>query len=388
MMSLQLRSATEIRWYCPKFEKSRLHVLVSFLPTIPNIRLLSLFGEEITEAQQAIIFGLPTLRTLVLDYCRFHPSTKPLPLSNVTALRLADNDIQTTRRLLTIVAPTLETLTFDFFEATFGQDLQGELTKLHKLTTLKLVAYTHGVKPTMLETFKKCTSITTICILPFHDHALLSLHHSDLPTLCSVTCDHQLAMTLIPKRPVKTYVQVLSRSLEEPSMLPDALSQTTAGITSLKLHLLNSFYSLLPSLAPSLQHLEQLTLMSVMRPLVWYAARSPDQLSGQDLHNPPGAPAVILPKLKRVEIWVNYSKLIDIEFPPERLLKECFIPACPALEVFECLGAHDLYKYHFGLLPKPKEAWKVRRLPDGSWERQGPPPIPTHIHANKLYAAP
>ena len=386
MNRLQLRSATEIHWYYTK--KSRLHVLVSVLPTIPNIRLLSLFDDEITEVQQAIIFGLPTLRTLELSYCRFHPSTKPLPLSNVTALRLADNDIQTTRRLLTIVAPTLETLEFRYIEDTFGQHLQGELTKLHKLTTLKLVAHIFGVKPAMLETFKKCTSITTICILPFHDHALLSLHHSDLPALRSVTCDDQLAMTLIPKRPVKTYVQVLSRSLEEPSMLPDALSQTRARITSLKLHLPNSFYSLLPSLAPSLQHLEQLTLMSVMRPLVWYAARWPDQLSGQDLHNPSGAPAVVLPKLKRVEIWVDHSNLIGMEFTPERLLKECFIPACPALEVFECLGARGLHNFHFGLLPEPKEAWKVRRLPDGSWERQGPPPIPTHIHANKLYAAP
>ena len=387
---LHLRSATEVHWSGLQHnaaEERRLHIVLSALPTIPNIRLLSLYDAEINEAQQAIILGLSTLRTLVVHSCQFHPSTKPLPLSRITTLRMAYTDMQTTRCLLTMSASTVETLEFGYFDGTFGQDLQGELIKLRKFSTLTLKDDLKGVKPAMLKTFGQFTSITTICILFLHDLALLSLHHSDLPALRSVTCCHRLAMRLIPQRPVTTYVEVLSSSFAGPSMLHNALSQTSAQITSLKLHLPKPLYSLLPSLAPSLQHLEQLTLMAFGAPMVWFAARSPDHLLGQEFHNPPGAATVILPKLKWVAIWVEDYTLMDIEFPPERLLKEFLIPTCPALELFECLGAFVLSYFHFGRLPEPKEAWKARRLSDGSWERQVPPPIHIHIPTNESYAA-
>ena len=388
---LHLRSATQVFWRGLKQnwdEKWRLHAIVSVLPTIPNLRLLSLQNADINEAQQAIIFGLLSLRTLVVRSCRFHPSANPLPLSNVTTLKLAHNDLQTARHLLKIFAATVETLEVGYFDGTIGQVLQGGSIELRKLSTFTVKCQQPRTRSAILDTLRRCPSITTICVLLHDNLAGMSLHHSDLPALRSVTCNHQLAMRLIPKRPVTTYIEVVSSKDARPWALLHALSQTSAQITSLNLLVPDKFYSLLHALAPSLQHLEQLTLTSAYAPMLWLGARPPDHLSEQELHNPPGASAVILPKLKRVAIWVDYYLLIRTEYPPERLLKECFVPACPVLEVFECLGVLHCARFQFGWLPEAKKAWKARRLPDESWEQQGPPPIPTHVPAKKLYAVP
>ena len=85
----------------------------------------------------------------------------------------------------------------------------------------------------------------------------------------------------------------------------------------------------------------------------------------------------------------NLGRLRYYKFrlPPEWLLKDCFIPLSPALEVFECLHlAVFIPSCGFDRLLEPKRAWKVRRLLNGSWERQGPPPIP--IPAKTTRAAP
>ena len=389
---LHLRSATEVHWRGLEqnwAEKWRLNAVLSVLPTIPNIQVLSLHNAPINKAQQAIIFGLLTLRTLVVHFCRFHPSTKPLPLSHVTVLKLTHTDLQTTRRLLTIFASTIETLEIGLFDGTIDSVMQGGLIKLPKLSKLTIKNHLYGARSAILDTLKQWTSITTICVLLHHDLAAMSLHDSDLPALRSVTCDHRLAKRLIPKRPVTTYVEVLSSREESPWMLLNALSQTRAQITSLKLLVPENFYSFLPALAPFLQDLEQLTLVtSACAPWLWLGARSPDHLSGQEFHNPPAAAAVTLPKLKWVAIWVEYYHFIHTEYPPERLLKECFVPACPTLEVFEYLGVLSCSGFQFSRLLEPKKTWRARRLPDGSWERQGPPPIPTHIPVTKLYATP
>ena len=388
---LHLRSATQVLWRGLKqnwAEKWRLHTILSVLPTIPNIQLLSLQNADINEAQQVIIFGLLSLRTLVVRSCRFHLLASPLPLSHVTALKLAHNDLQTTRHLLTIFAATVETLEVDYFDRTIGQVLQGGFIELPKLSTFAIKYQVSRTRSAILDTLKRCTSITTICILLHDNLAVMSLHHSDLPALRSVTCDHRLAMRLIPKRPVTTYVEVVSSKEERSWMLRNALSQTSAQITSLKLLVPDKFYSILPSLASSLQYLEQLTLTSAYTDMLLLGARPPNHLSEQELHNSPGAPAVILPKLKWVAIWVDYYLFIHTEYPPDRLLKECFIPVCPALEMFECLGVLHCPRFQFGWLPEAKKAWKARRLPDGSWEQQGPPPIPTYVPTKKLYTVP
>ena len=372
-----LRSATEVHWRGLKrnwVEKRRLHVVLSVLPIIPNIRLLSLYRADINEAQQAVIFGLSTLRTLEVEGCRFHSSTMAPPFSHVTALKLTVMDVHTTRRLITIFASTLETLSIGYFCGRIDYILQTELIELPKLTTFTMSYDGFGTSQLTFDAFRRYTSITTLHIFFYDKHFDISVHRSDLPALRSLTCYHHLAISLIPERPVTTYVEVLFAGRKRFWTLLHALSMTQAGITNLKLFVPDTFCSLLPSLATYLQHLEQLTLRFCNH-VPSLETPSPSHLSEQLLHNPP----VVLPKLRRVTILVDYDKF---HLPPESLLKECFIPLCPALEVFECLYCSfmsPIFWLEFDQLPGPKGAWEVRRLPDGSWERQGPPPIPIPI---------
>jgi hypothetical protein len=386
---LHIRSATEVHWSGVKrtwAEKKRLHRVISVLPIIPNIQLLSLRDADINEAQQAIIFGLPTLRTLAVYSCRFHPSKNPIPYAHLIALKLINISMQTIRHFLTILATTVEDLVVDVFGAgVVSRVLQGGLIALPKLSTFTMQGPDSTATQLILDTFKGYKSITTLHILLCHSLPDMSFHHSVLPALRSLSCDRRLAVNLIPGRPVKTYVEVFSYWSEDPWRLLD-LSISRAGIINLKLFAPKNFCfcSLLLSLATSLQHLEQLTLRLYSPTKL---ARSPDHLSPQALHNPPRAAAVLLPKLKWVTIRMDDNR--STPFPPERPLNECFDPLCPVLEEFECLYfTLSFLRFDLHWQPEPKRAWKVRRLPDGSWERRGPPPIPILTPARAMHAEP
>jgi len=303
-----LRSATEVHWSGLKYnwaEVRRRHAVLSVLPTIPNIQLLSLYDADINFAQQAIIFGLSTLRTLVVHSCRLHPSTNPLPLSHVTTLRITNTDMQTTRHLLTILATTVETLEVGYPDHTIAPILQGGLIELSKLSAISLTRLPYGARLAISSTFKRYTSITTICILLHLDLLEMSLDDSHLPALRSLTCDHQLAMSLIPNRPVTAYVEV--GSYREAGLLDllNTLSKTSARITRLTIFIFDSLHSLLPSLATTLQSLEELTLRPYTR-MSWLGYHPPDLFSTLPLHNPYGTVAMILPILQRVVIWVTH----------------------------------------------------------------------------------
>ena len=380
---LRLRSATEVYWWGLKgnwSEKRRLHTILSVLPIIPNIQLLSLDYAIINEAQQAIIFGLSTLRTLVVQSCQFHHSTKTLPFSHVNTLKLLRNDMQTTRRLITISASTLETLEVHYSYGT-GSILEGGWIKLPKLSTFIMKKHEYETSGVIWDTFKRYTSITSLCIRFHHNLMEISPHHSDFPALRSLTCDAHLAMTLIPRRSVTTYVEAFFLNGERLWALFNALSE--ARITKLTLFVPDDFSSLLPSLGTSLQHVEQLTLKFCAHE--YSKGRSGYHLLGQPLHDPPGEVAMVLPRLKWVTISIDDQKFT--RYPPESLLEEGFVPVCPALEVFEYL----CFSYCDHGFDEPTRVWKVRRLPDGSWERQGPPPTPTPtaipIPAKTLHAA-
>jgi len=356
--------------------------VLSVLPIIPNIRLLSLHDANVNEAQQAIIFGLSTLRTLRVYLCCFHSSTNTIPDSHVTSLKLFCNDTQTTRHLLAILATTVEELEIDGSAVELVQ--QGGLTHLPKLSNFTNHHSDLTSSPAILNAFKQYTSITTLNILSRCKYPDMSLHHSDLPALRSLTCRHRLAVGLIPERPVTTYVEVYYMWGGGPRGLLDTLSKTRAGITDLKLCVPDNFCSRLLSLLTSLRHLEQLTLKLYS---LNKGSRLPDYLSGQPVHNPPRAEAMVLPKLKRVTICVGHNQ--NTSFSREWLLNECFDPVCLALEEFEYLYlAVSGHNFQFYRLPEPTRAWKMRRLPDGSWERQGPPPIPIPTPARTLHVAP
>jgi len=382
---LHLRSATEVHWSASKRDSVKslqLHAVLSVLPIIPNIQLLSLHNADINEAQQAIIFGLSTLRTLAVYFCSFHSSTNPIPDSHVTSLKLFRNDTQTTRHLLTILATTVEELEVD--GSAVGLVQQGGLIHLPKLSTFTSNRPDPTSSRAFLNAFKQYTSITTLHILFRIRRSDMSLHHSDFPALRSLTCRHRLAVGLIPERPVTTYVEVYYGWEGGPWGLLDTLSETRAGITNLKLCVPDNFCSHLLSSLTSLQHLEQLTL-KLHSPN--QGVPLPDYLSGQPVHNLPGAEAIVLSKLKRVTICVEDNQ--NTSFSPEWLLNECFDPVCPALEEFEYLYlAVSSSYFQFYRLSEPTRAWKMRRLPDGSWERQGPPPIPIPTPARTLHVAP
>jgi len=382
---LHLRSATEVHWRASKrdsVENLQLHAVPSVLLIIPNIRLLSLHNANINEAQQAIIFGLSTLRTLAAYFCSFHSSTNPIPDSHVTSLKLFRNDTQTTRYLLAILATTVDELVVDGSAIRLVQ--QSGLPHLPKLSTFTINHADPTSSGAILSAFKRYTSITTLTILFHLKRSDMSLHHSDFPALRSLTCCHQLAVGLIPERPVTTYVEVYYDWEGGPWELLDTLSKTRAGITNLKLCIPDNFCSRLLSLLTSLRHLEQLTL-KLYSPNKWVPL--PDYLSGQPVHNPPRAEAMVLLKLKRVTICVEDNQ--NTSYSREWLLEECFDPVCLALEEFEYLYlAVSSYNFQFYRLPEPTRAWMMRRLPDGSWERQGPPPIPIPTPAKTLHAAP
>ena len=162
-------------------------------------------------------------------------------------------------------------------------------------------------------------------------------------------------MIIIPKWPVTTYVEIGFYRISGQLDLLNTLSKSRAHITRLTLFIPYATRSLLPSLATYLQHLEQLTLRSnaVM----------------------PWSPQVgmILPKLKWVTVWI-ISRDWTSRF---EWLLEYIIPTCPVLEVLECLGTATNYDLYEDPPPKPALEWRVWRLPDGSWEHPGPPPIPT-----------
>jgi len=380
---LHLRSATEVHWSASKRDSVvdlQLHAVLSVLPIIPNIQLLSLHNADINEAQQAIIFGLSTLRTLAVYFCSFHSSTNPMPDSHVTSLKLLRNDTQTTRHLLAILAATVEELEVD--GSAVGLVRQGGLIHLPKLSTFTSNHPDPTSSRAILNAFKRYTSITTLNILFRLRRLDMSLHHSDFPALRSLTCRHRLAVGLIPERPVTSYVEVYYGE-GGPWELLDTLSKTRAGITNLKLCIPDNFCSRLLSLLTSLRHLEQLTL-KLYSPNK--GVRLPDYLSGQPVHNLPGAEAMVLPKLKRVTIYVDDNQYTS--FSPEWLLNECFGPVCLALEEFEYLYlAVSSSSFQFYRFPEPTRAWMMRRLPDGSWERQGPPPIPIPTPARTLHVA-
>ena len=380
---LYLRSATEVHWrgrYRDRAEKRRFQAILSVLLTTPNIRLLSLYGSVINEAQQAIIFGISTLRTLEVESCVFDPSTKPLPLSHVNALKCVDIDLQTIRRLLTLLATTVESLDVLYGYGTSGSILQDRLIGLPKLSSFTMKDQRGAAGLAILNTFNQYKSITTICITFGHNPPKVSFHHSDFPSLRNVTCNQDFAVSLIPQRPVTTYVETRSTGERGRKRLFDSLSKTRAKITNLQLLVPFEFYSLLPSLATSLQHLEQLTIRRREHDTDWLERYA---LNGQRPFNTPGAVAT-LSKLKRITCWVD--KYMSTDFLLNEVVKNWAIPVCPALEVFECLFFPYSTYFEADWLPEPTRAWKVRRLPDGSWERQGPPPIPTPIPAKKLGA--
>ena len=375
---LPLRSATEVHWSWRKHdsvETRRLHAVLSILPTLPYIRLLSLYHADINHAQQAIIFGLSTLRTLVVHTCRFHPPKKRLPISGVTDLRLTNTDMQTTRRLLTILATTVESLELIYYGDPIVSTLQDGLIELPKISSFAMVCHHQAHGLAIWDTFNQYKSITTIYI-PFHHYLPeVSFHHSVLPALRHVTCSQNLAVTLIPQRPVTTYVEARSRPEGGRGRLLNSLSKARAKITNLKISVSDHLYSLLLSLATSLLDLEQLSLSCYRNGVVWLGASPPDHLLW---YNPPGAAPVILPKLKWVTILLGDDQFKPPYMSSEWLRNKYFIPVCPALEVFECLCVpfYNL-ECNFVLPPEPDRAWMTRRLPDGSWERQGPPPIPS-----------
>jgi hypothetical protein len=230
---LHLQSPTKAHWsglVRDSVENLRLHAIFSVLPIIPNIRVLSLHHAEINEAQQANIFGLSTLRTLMVNFCWFHPSTNPIPYSDVTALKLARNDLQTTHYLLKISATTVEALEVDI--PTTRRIQPSELIELPKLSTLTINDLSLIPCHTILGTLRRYMSITTLHILVRRGLTNLPLHHSDLPALRGLTCNHRLAVGLIRGRPVTTYVEVHSGWKEGPWRL---LAKTRTRISNLKL---------------------------------------------------------------------------------------------------------------------------------------------------------
>jgi hypothetical protein len=151
-----LRSATEVHWKGLErnwAEQWRLHAVFSVLPTLQNIRLLSLYDTDINEAQQRTIFGISCLRTLVVDSCRFFLAKEPLPPSCITSLKFTHIDAETTHYLLMKLATTLETIDVDKIDDVIAHILQYGSTALHKLSS-----FTNGhssiTHPEILNTIK------------------------------------------------------------------------------------------------------------------------------------------------------------------------------------------------------------------------------------------
>ena len=311
------------------------------------------------------------------------PSTKPLPLSRVIALKCVYTGVQTIRHLLTLLATTVESFEIAYYDDPIGPTLQDGMIELPKLSSFTMKCRQQSDGLAILDTFNQYKSITTIHIHFFRSLPEVSFHHSDFPALRSVKCDRNLAVSLIPQRPVTTYVETHSIRVRFGELF-NSLSKTRANITNLNIVVSDEFYPFLPSIAASVPHLEHLTLRSLHYDMCWF---EPNVLSGRLPFNTPGSVVATLPKLKSVTYCVANHFYTDIRL--QKILRTILTPVCPALEMFECLFfAAFTPEFASPSLPEPTREWKVRRLPDGSWERQGPPPIPTHAPAKKLSAVP
>jgi hypothetical protein len=190
---------------------------------------------------------------------------------------------------------------------------------------------------------------------------------------------YRVALKLKPEQPVIVHVEFRSTihplfSTHELNDLLAALSKTRAQVTSLKMLVPDHLYSLLPALASTCQHLEHLTIKFCHTPEHCSRTHASDHLLRQSFCTPPGAMAAVLFNLKSVEIWAEHD--YPFLFIYERLLKEKFVPICPALVLFECVCTLLPFSFELDEPPEPRQAWKARRLSGGNWEQQGPPPIP------------
>ena len=378
---MRLRLATEVHWRGLKksrAERKRLRVVLSVLPTIPHIRLLSLRNADIDEGQQNTIFRISSLRTLVVDSCQFVVTAKPLPRSRITSLKLAHNDVRATRHLLTTLAPTLETINVDIYDMAASYILLNESVALPRLSTFIMDnTYNWGYCLAVMGTPKRYGSITTLCIRYCSCLSEFSFTKSDLPALRILTSDYGQASTLIPGRPVTTYMEAPCIQRANTRGVLVALSGSRERITSLELFVHHDLYSVLPSLASSCQHIAQLTLQTSHIPSAWLWSCARDRLLGRPFRGLPTSASAVFPRLKRVKILVTYSKCRDL--PPvciyEWMLRGIVVLVCPALTWFECLDVHHTTPFDLDRPGEPKQAWKVRRQSDGSWEQQGPPPV-------------
>lgn len=96
--------------------------------------------------------------------------------------------------------------------------------------------YGYGTTPAILDKFKQHTSITTLHVPVHHDPSYpIPVHLSSvLSALRSLTCNPRLALKLIPKRPVKNYVEIAFSYEDGFWRLFYGLSKARTWITDLK----------------------------------------------------------------------------------------------------------------------------------------------------------
>jgi hypothetical protein len=375
--------------------------MLSSLSQSISLCTLSVTNIDIAEAQQIIVFSLPSLRTLKLHNSHMRPTTKPLPTSRITHLTLS-NPIAGPPifHLLRHVASSLETIELMARHPINVEVLSGfQAGRLH-LLNLRLCVYPWQAHDGPLDTsfiwrsVEQHASITSLEVSKTCGILLLRPDPQLLPNLRDLTCDRDIASVIVPGRPVTSYQQlpdfVTVRS-NDPALFVTSLAKSQAGIRRARLLINCSFAEYLHIVARQLPLLE---MLDIFVPNDWTMSRQDpfylssieetegfaySSLFGRWVQSP--ACDWSLPSLRYLRVYIerpieNHPYCIPRDECRE-FFKNHFLPKFPGLKVFECRAVSSPAAMVEGEEVPQEWQWKVKRKGNGEWEEQVEPPTTT-----------
>jgi hypothetical protein len=379
-------------------------LMLSSLSRSTSLRFLSLNHMDIVEAQQIIIFSIPSLRTLELRSAYMLPTTRALPASQITHLILGNPTAgPPTFHLLKHVATSLETLKLNGLYPIDAGILAGFRDGRVHLLNLRSFVYYYMVYPGSLDIVSiwQCVgrhaSITSLEISTISEILMSQPDPQLLPNLRDLTCDWIVATSLVPGRPVISYRQQLGVApLNDLPLFIASLAKSQAGIRRAHLFIYYSFTGYLHYVASQLPLLEVLDIFVEdaligqqhlsFTPYINYPVETEERmfpsLSGGWIRPPePDGSLRCLRSLREIRVYVERPRIKNAHVlfydKCRVLLENHLMPMCPALETFECRAvqsrSRSLNTPFDEEVPREWE-WKVKRKGNGEWEGQMEPP--------------
>jgi hypothetical protein len=173
--------------------------VLSVLSGPSSLQTLSLSRLKVEPVHQKLILSIRTLRSLILTYSSFTPTSMVMPCSSIKALRLEDPTPAPTKHILTLLAGSLETLKLG----------RSSREMCYVLASIPLPRLTFLVEPSpigrVLPENSHLALFSSITTLVVFDGPKSPVPPSFLPHLTHLTAPSYIASALISGRPVRTY---------------------------------------------------------------------------------------------------------------------------------------------------------------------------------------